>query len=223
MSSLLEVITLDLSFKCASCCYFLCLCLWLFHSATSESHGALQSMQIWMDLNMILSGSLTAGLRYSSAGWAGVLATAEANPFRVCKARAPWLEALMNSLSLCSVLFTSYVCECLHIKALGFMCICVFTCYKCFHIGSGVRVAGASAEMRGFCCSCFSSHFMWHAGRVTILIVQSMKEWHRKTALSLPQSKVTALLSLATQLNFFCLWTSRGDAKGGGSLYPPSK
>lgn len=42
----------------------------------------------------------------------------------------------------------------LNIKALA-VCVLVYSPATCFHIGSGVRVAVGSAEIRRFVCSCF--------------------------------------------------------------------
>lgn len=160
-------------------------------------------------------GSVTAGLGYSSASIA-VLGYRWENPiWSMLKklVRQNW----MNSLLVCPVLFAFMYCIYLsQLQSSSSMCICVFTCYMCFHIGSGVRVAVVSPEIRGFLCSCFlCSISRSMLGKLTILF-KAWKDEHRKTMLSLPLFKVTALLSLATQLNCLSLSKKKGPHRSGG-------
>lgn len=99
------------------------------------------------------------------------------------------------------------------------MCVCVFTCHACLSIGCVVSVALVSPEIRGLFSSCFPCFSC-----VVLLVLKQdcSKHERRKTTLPVPQSKVTALLSLTTQLNF-CLRTQvkrTSKAEGGGVMLP---
>ena len=83
-----------------------------------------------------------------------------------------------------------------------FMCVCVFTCHMCFHMGSGERVAVASAEIRGFSSSCFSYFSCGMLRGLPYWLSRAWKSETERTVLSPLQFKVTGLLSLAAQIHW---------------------
>lgn len=105
----------------------------------------------------------------------------------------------------------------LDIKGAATVCIYVFTCRMCFQAGCGVWVVAVECwDKRARSCFCHAALPMRRTVLHSVLFFGPQKDdTERACFLSLPQSKVTAWLSLATRLNFFVF--ARGEALLWGS------